>query len=763
MNNRKKKTGKTCIAGITTCAMLFSMLPADLAAAAPAGKAELKKKLTVQVGQTKTLKVKNVKKTVKWKILSGKKNISLKKKGKKALSVSVKGKKAGQAKIQAVVNTGKTRKLTCRISVKAARKNTKKPSTGVPGSSPAAAQAVPTPGSQVQPVQTQAPVQQTMLPGNSPFPPEHSMLPPSGEETPDPAGSALPPYGEMSPDPSASATEMPPSPSASVEETTPSPSAPAVEMSPSPSASAVETSPSPSAAATETPLPPPGSHSQDVEALKKLIEQQKNLGASVNEDIESDKYGWEEIGGESRLISIDWDECHLAGSISLAELPALRIFYGDEGDMTELDVSQNQALREISFHSATQIASIDLSKNSLLEYVGVTETQLKELDLQNMLYLSRIEFDIKKLEKLNISGSGKAAESISINLIEGTGARPGALQELIAKDCGEIVVKLNILKNLKKLDLRSSSINRVHVSEKLEDLWTDEHTDISSLDLPLHEGLHWNGTAVTEIGKLDLSAFTSLSSLTLSVSIPPDSPDPSQNQALEETSMSNISLGSLDLSQNQVLERLSLSDVSISSLDLSRNEGLLSLELSNMPLSSLDLSGNEALELLSISDIPLGSLDLKHNMSLYTLTLRNTKVDSLDLSRNMALRTVDCNSNLITELNVSRCIFLRRLRCGGNGLTSLDASGCAALQSLNCIVNELTSLNVSGCAALQSLACGGNQALASLDVSTLSNLRRISCDQDLQIIGMTDGVEVDRNIPDNTNTETDDTNTEQEE
>ena len=71
------------------------------------------KKLTVTKGKSKTLKVKNTKKKVKWKILSGKKYISLKKKGK--VAVSVKGKKKGTAKVQATV--GK-KKLTCKVTVK---------------------------------------------------------------------------------------------------------------------------------------------------------------------------------------------------------------------------------------------------------------------------------------------------------------------------------------------------------------------------------------------------------------------------------------------------------------------------------------------------------------------------------------------------------------------------------------------------------------------------------------------------------------------
>lgn len=70
------------------------------------------KSIQVNVGGTKTIKVKNTKKSVKWSVKSGKKYISLTKK--KKTSVSVKGKKAGSAVVLAKVS-GK--KLTCKVKV----------------------------------------------------------------------------------------------------------------------------------------------------------------------------------------------------------------------------------------------------------------------------------------------------------------------------------------------------------------------------------------------------------------------------------------------------------------------------------------------------------------------------------------------------------------------------------------------------------------------------------------------------------------------
>ncbi len=72
------------------------------------------KKLTIKVGQSKKLKLRNNKKTVKWTVTSGKKNITLR--SKKKTGVTVVGRKNGMAKVQA--KAGKKR-YTCKVTIKA--------------------------------------------------------------------------------------------------------------------------------------------------------------------------------------------------------------------------------------------------------------------------------------------------------------------------------------------------------------------------------------------------------------------------------------------------------------------------------------------------------------------------------------------------------------------------------------------------------------------------------------------------------------------
>lgn len=133
---------------MTAALLLGVSMPSSPAAAKKKAPKLSTKKVSISVGQKKTIKLKNGKKAV-WSIKSGKKVVSLSKK--KKTSVVVKGKKAGKAVVLAKV--GK-KKLTCKVTVKAKKPavtkapavttapNTNKPSTA-PTATPTAV--VPTP------------------------------------------------------------------------------------------------------------------------------------------------------------------------------------------------------------------------------------------------------------------------------------------------------------------------------------------------------------------------------------------------------------------------------------------------------------------------------------------------------------------------------------------------------------------------------------------------------------------------------------------
>lgn len=112
------------IAVIMIFALIGSILPTNISMAANKVKLSAKN-LTIIAGKTKTLKLKNNKKSVKWTVISGKKNVTLK--SKKKTSVKIVAKKKGTAKVQAKV--GK-KKYVCKVTVKKSQKSTNSSSSG---------------------------------------------------------------------------------------------------------------------------------------------------------------------------------------------------------------------------------------------------------------------------------------------------------------------------------------------------------------------------------------------------------------------------------------------------------------------------------------------------------------------------------------------------------------------------------------------------------------------------------------------------------
>ncbi len=142
-----KSNGKKIVALTLATALVVSLPVGDVADAKSKIKLN-KKKVTLQVGKSVTLKVKGTKKKVTWKS-SKKKVATVSKKGK------VKAKKVGKAKITAKV-AGK--KLVCKVTVK--KKSVKKPATTtMPTQMPSAAPQVTAPTSSTAPQVTEAPAE----------------------------------------------------------------------------------------------------------------------------------------------------------------------------------------------------------------------------------------------------------------------------------------------------------------------------------------------------------------------------------------------------------------------------------------------------------------------------------------------------------------------------------------------------------------------------------------------------------------------------
>ena len=114
---KRKVIIKKAIAVAVTMSLMTCLVPNGSITVNAASKKSMlsKTKISVNVGKKKTVKLKKAKYKVVWKIISGKKNISIKKKGKYKQKIQIKGKNIGKAKIKAVY--GK-KKYILKVTVK---------------------------------------------------------------------------------------------------------------------------------------------------------------------------------------------------------------------------------------------------------------------------------------------------------------------------------------------------------------------------------------------------------------------------------------------------------------------------------------------------------------------------------------------------------------------------------------------------------------------------------------------------------------------
>lgn len=266
------------------------------------------------------------------------------------------------------------------------------------------------------------------------------------------------------------------------------------------------------------------------------------------------------------------------------------------------------------------------------------------------------------------------------------------------------------------------------------------YVPLTEENLNLIKGI--NQLDISKKGLTDLSYlkyFTGLNVLDCSYNEPSELPL-SELTELTELNVSNCKLKNLDLSSLTKLNVLDCSDNELESLDLSNNSGLTSLSCFN--------------------NFRIGnSLKMNHLSNLVYLKCGSTGLTALDLTGLTKLEYLDCQNNHITELNVKYLTELSALVCNGTSLTSLDVSGLTKLTELICGYNEnLSNLNMTGVsdlrrleisytnlgniditqfAGLEELYCA-NTKIESLDLSECTNLTSLECGYNSMFDGVLD-------------------------
>ncbi|WP_194442782.1 leucine-rich repeat domain-containing protein [Pseudoalteromonas simplex] len=205
-----------------------------------------------------------------------------------------------------------------------------------------------------------------------------------------------------------------------------------------------------------------------------------------------------------------------------------------------------------------QLTEIDISHNSQLFLVDLSQNSLASIDVSNNEELETLMLSGNKLSKLDVSTNSKLTW---LDLNDN-------------KLTGELTL---VNSELYQLNLSGNKLTKVNIP-----------SGIRNLEL-----------ANNQLKNLDLSKFKMLSELNLDAN-QLSSLDISHNKKLTALYAGNNQLSTIDLTANPMLQVLFLSNNKLKNIDLREHANLVDISLFNNPLKKVDVSKSYNLELLEL-------------------------------------------------------------------------------------------------------------------------------------------------------------------
>lgn len=170
--------------------------------------------------------------------------------------------------------------------------------------------------------------------------------------------------------------------------------------------------------------------------------------------------------------------------------------------------------------------------------------------------------------------------------------------------------------------------------------------------------------------------------------------DFSECPLLEDLNLDNDSIHSINLSQNKKLSMLILNNNNISTIDISQSRKLKSFLCDNNNLTSINLTNQSALQSFSCNSNRLNSIDFHGNPNLLSINVSNNRLTKLDVTHNKQLVSLSADLNQISEVRCSQNPELVILLVDSNRIRSLDVSSLTGLRRLECQKNPLDSIEL---------------------------------------------------------------------
>ncbi|MBQ4820918.1 leucine-rich repeat domain-containing protein [Aquimarina sp. MMG016] len=370
------------------------------------------------------------------------------------------------------------------------------------------------------------------------------------------------------------------------------------------------------------------------------------------------------------------------------------------------------ALEELIAYE-NMFTTIDLSNNSALEILDLSNTPLTELDLSALTNLKELTLVNTDLNALDVTTNiGLTSFIATSNNVEYYDLRNNTLLEVVV--ISSSATKFINIKNGNNENITNHAIyGDPDLCVAVDNLTYSQTNWVNAQSTDIYTDGFCRYTAIPDANfEAALSAYDDIAN---------DGQVPTENIATVTTlNIANNSINSLDgIEDFTALGTLRCTNNSITTLDLSALTNLTFLWCNQNQLTALDISNNTALTFVNASQNTINSFNGTGLNLLEVLYLWSNQLSSIDVSDMTALTELDMFGNLLTSLDVSNTTGLQEINLRGNSLTTLDLSNNTALIEVDVRNNDVMSLNIKN---------GNNTNITSFTATSNPNLTCILVD-----------------------------------
>lgn len=445
------------------------------------------------------------------------------------------------------------------------------------------------------------------------------------------------------------------------------------------------------------------------------------------------------------LVELDAYE-NFFSEIDLSSNTALEILDLSNLPLTELDLSTLTALRELTLVN-NSLTSLDLKANTNLTSLISTGNSIESYDLRNNTLLEVLVISSSSTKYINVQNGNNT--NITSHAIYGNTDLCVAVDDLAYSQAN--------WNNAQSTNIYSAGVCPLYTAildtnfeAALGALGYDDVSGDGQVPTALIENVEVLNVSFQNIADLTgIEDFTALTDIT-AIDNNLITVDLSGNTKLTDINFSRNDLATIDISMLTDLEFLDVSSNNLANLDVSTNILLTELRCDNNNLTNLDISGLGNLETLyCYRNSNLSNLAVTGATNLETILAFNCNFNSVDLSNMPNLSRIQINSNNLTQIDFSNTSSLTSVYINDNDLTSVDLRN-GNNQNINNFDargnSDLTCIAVDDIAYALSEFEIDTQTIFTTDCDTYSYIPDTNFENALYILGL-DDIQNDNQVP----------------